>query len=110
MQRTHGTVSDQQVLWANFLTQIPFSFLLTFLFEHDKLGVLLHLGSTEVLEVFALAAGVNWFANWVQQASSGRGSAPTMCHCAAISCWLFVCRCGMTAWQLLHVLLLLRHV
>lgn len=67
VQRTHGTVSDQQVLWANFLTQIPFSFLLTFLFEHEKLGVLLHLGSTEVLEVFALAAGVNWFANWVQQ-------------------------------------------
>ncbi|KAL4855640.1 hypothetical protein ACK3TF_003736 [Chlorella vulgaris] len=92
VQRTHGTVSDQQVLWANFLTQIPFSFLLTFLFEHEKLGVLLHLGSTEVLEVFALAAGVNWFANWVQQASSGRGSAPTMCHCAAM------CRCSMTAW------------
>ncbi|EFN54515.1 hypothetical protein CHLNCDRAFT_135235 [Chlorella variabilis] len=67
VQRARGVVSDQTVLWCNFLTQLPICFTLTFVLEHDKFPMLLHLGLVEYAEVFAMAAGVNWFANWIQQ-------------------------------------------
>ena len=68
-QRTQGVVSEQQVLWANFLTQTALCFCLTSKFEYYRMGTLKHLGSRELGAVFALAAGVNWAANIVQQAS-----------------------------------------
>lgn len=79
-------VSDQTVLWCNFLTQLPICFTLTFVLEHDKFPMLLHLGLVEYAEVFAMAAGVNWFANWIQQVGKRTGAEP------GASAAAFVCR------------------
>ena len=68
-QRSRGVVSEQQVLWVNFLAQTALCFCLTYKFEYHRLGALKHLGARELGAVAALAAGVNWAANIVQQAS-----------------------------------------
>lgn len=69
-------VSNQQVLWANFLAQSALTFVLLCCFERDRLQRLLRLGLPELGAVAALAGGINWGANLVQQLCIQRLGAP----------------------------------
>lgn len=75
-QRCGNVVSNQQVLWANFLAQSALCFVLLCCFERDRLQRLLHLGMPELGAVAALAGGINWGANLVQQVCIQRLGAP----------------------------------
>ncbi|KAL4446795.1 hypothetical protein ABPG77_008039 [Micractinium sp. CCAP 211/92] len=76
VQRCGNVVSNQQVLWANFLAQSALCFVLLCCFERDRLRRLLHLGMPELGAVAALAGGINWGANLVQQVCIQRLGAP----------------------------------
>ncbi|KAL4434092.1 hypothetical protein ABPG75_000533 [Micractinium tetrahymenae] len=76
VQRCGGVVSNQQVLWANFTAQSALSCALLYLFERGRLNQLLHLGLPELGAVAALAGGINWGANLVQQLCIQRLGAP----------------------------------
>lgn len=64
------------MLWANFLAQSALTFVLLCCFERDRLQRLLRLGLPELGAVAALAGGINWGANLVQQLCIQRLGAP----------------------------------